>query len=70
MKTEPVTASPPLTTRLGKYNETKSYLKLQRLEIRNFSADDIQQNSFMEYFESTTKLLDKLSSIDAAILLV
>lgn len=42
MKTEPVTASPPLTTRLGKYNETKSYLKLQRLEIRNFSADDIQ----------------------------
>lgn len=42
MKTEPVTASPPLTIRLGKYNETKSYLKLQRLEIRNFSADDIQ----------------------------
>lgn len=70
MKTEPVTASPLLTTRLGNYNETKSYLKLQRLEIRNFSADDIQQNSFMEYFESTTKLLDKLSSIDAAILLV
>lgn len=70
MKTEPVTASPLLTTRLGNYNETKSYLKLQRLEIRNFSADDIQQNSFMEYFESTTKLLDKLSSIDVAILLV
>lgn len=70
MKTEPVTASPLLTTRLGNYNETKSYLKLQRLEIRNFSADDIQQNSFMESFESTTKLLDKLSSIDVAILLV